>query len=328
MGEQDADRYVIGVDVGGTKVLGVALDPAQPHEPLAVELVPTPRGAERLEAVLVSVVAALRRRLPARRLAAVGIGVAGLVDHRGVLRVAPNLEAGEAFDVASRLGAALDVPVVADNDANCALAAELAAGAARGRDEVVYAALGTGIGGALASGGRVVRGANGFAGEPGHMTIVRDGWPCACGRQGCWEAYASGTGLARLGREAASAGPAVALLDQAGGSPGLVRGEHVMAAAAGGDPLSCAVLTDFARWVAIGLANLVSLLDPQLVLLGGSMVEAGEVLMGPVRSAFAELVLGSDERGGPPAEVAAFGARAAATGAALLAAAHPAGPAG
>ncbi|MPY92755.1 MAG: ROK family protein [Acidimicrobiia bacterium] len=347
--------YTIGVDVGGTKVLGVAVDPEAPHLPLATEVVPTPHGVERLVAVVLSIVAGLRGRVGGgddrvgraadvhgrggMGLEGIGVGIAGLLDLAGVLRLAPNLVHEDAVEVGRRLGRELDVPLVVDNDANCAAIAEVVAGVAKGRQEVVYAALGTGIGGAVVSGGQVLRGANGFAGEPGHMTVARGGWPCACGRSGCWEAYASGTGLARLGREAAerAAAPAggasrragrgaatgvggVGILDRAGGRMADVRGEHVTDAAAAGDATALAVLEDFAGWVALGLSNLVNLLDPEVVVLGGTMIEVGEVLMRPVRAAFRAVALGSVERGGPPIEAAAFGARAAATGAALLAA--------
>lgn len=312
-------RYTIGVDVGGTKVLAVALDPAHPGEPLGVELVPTPGGPSRLASVVLSAVGALRARLGQRHLGGVGVGIAGLLDLDGVLRVAPNLGGGGDFDVAGALAPQLDVPVVVDNDANCACAAELAAGAARGCGEVVYVALGTGIGGAVVNGGEVQRGAHGFAGEPGHMTVVPGGWACACGRAGCWEAYASGTALGRHGREAAAEGRAGGLLARAGGDPAAIRGEDVTAAAVDGDAEAIAVLERFGWWVALGLANLVNLLDPERVVLGGTMIEVGELLVAPVRVAFAERVLAGPERDGPPVVAASFGARSAAVGAALLA---------
>lgn len=310
--------YTVGVDVGGTKVLGLGLDPDRPHEPLALEVVPTPPGAEHLVTVVLSVVAALSRRI-GRPPSAVGVGVAGLLDLAGTLRVAPNLVGDDGFAVVGRLRAELDVPVVIDNDANCAAAAELAAGAAAGRREFAYIALGTGIGGAVVTSGAVLRGANGFAGEAGHMTVVPGGLVCACGRLGCWEAYASGTGLARLGRQAVAEGRGPSLLARAGGDVAALRGEHVTGGAVAGDPDAVAVVEEFGRWVAIGLSNLVSLLDPGLIVLGGTMVEVGDVLLHPVRAAMAELVLGPAERGGPPVVAAAFGARSAAVGAALLA---------
>ncbi len=151
---------------------------------------------------------------------------------------------------------------------------------------MVLVTLGTGIGGGLIVGDELVRGAAGFAGEPGHMVVDPNGPPCPCGRRGCWERYASGSGLGRLGREAAEAGRAGAVVALAGGDPEAVRGEHVTAAAAGGDPEALAVMADFAWWVALGMANLVNLLDPEVVIIGGGLAEAGELLLGPTRAAF------------------------------------------
>ncbi len=308
--------YTIGIDVGGTKVLGVAVDPRDPREPLAQVQVSTPRGVERLGAVLLLVVADLRRRVE-RHLEGVGVGMAGFVDRAGVLRVAPNLPGDERFDAAARLAPQVGVPVVVDNDANCALWAEVRDGAARGFDEVAYVAVGTGIGGALVINGQLVRGAHGFAGEPGHMILVPGGWPCACGRLGCWEAYASGTALGRMARDAVAEGRARAVLDAAGGRLDAVRGEHVTEALRAGDRDASAIMDRFAHWVAMGLSNVVNLLDPELVVLGGSIVEVGDALLTPVRAAFAEVSLGGTERPDLAIVGAAFGARAAATGAAL-----------
>src|SRR5687768_5044950 len=146
-----------------------------------------------------------------------------------MLRVGPNLPDVVDLDVPGTLAPALGVPVVADNDATCAAWAEHRRGACRDASEAVVVTLGTGIGAGLVSDGRLIRGAHGMAGEPGHMTVDPDGPPCPCGRRGCWERYASGSGLARLAREAAVAGRADAVVARAGGDPEDVRGEHLTA---------------------------------------------------------------------------------------------------
>jgi glucokinase len=320
---------VVGIDVGGTKILGRALDPADPAVTLAERRADTPRGARAIQAALADLIGGLRDDVAGRGpadVAAVGIGIAGLVDHAGVLRFAPNLPSVVDYDVASRLAEATGLPVVVDNDANCAAVAEHRIGAAVGVDDVVLVTLGTGIGGGVILGGELRRGAAGFAGEPGHMVVDPNGPPCPCGRRGCWERYASGSGLSRLARDAAAAGRAAAVLALAGGDPEDVRGEHVTRAAADGDPDALAVMAELGWWVALGVSNLENLLDPEVVVLGGGLVEAGELLLEPTRAAYATLVLGYEHRPPVRIEAAHLGAEAGAVGAALLAAdslAHP-----
>jgi glucokinase len=191
-------------------------------------------------------------------------------------------------------------------------------GAARGRDDALLVTLGTGIGGGIISGGRLLTGAHGFAGEIGHMVVNPHGPPCRCGQRGCWERYASGSGLGRIAREAAHAGQAARILELAGGDAEDVRGEHVTRAAAEGDAAAADVFRRFAWWLALGLANLANMFDPSVFMLGGGLIEAGEVLMKPTRAAFADLLEGAEHR--PPVDIvpAQLGERAGAIGAAAL----------
>lgn len=306
----------IGLDVGGTKVLGVVTDGS--GTVLDEHRVRTPAGdGGRLVAAMAAVVGELRSRHEA---AAVGAGVAGLVTRDGVVRFSPNLPGVVELPVRDLLSEAVGLPVVLDNDATAALAGEHRRGAARGVDDVALVTLGTGLGGAFVLDGHLVRGAHGFAGEVGHMVVDVGGVPCVCGRRGCWERYASGSGLGRMGREAAEAGRAPRLVELAGGDPLDVRGEHVTAAAAEGDRQALAVVDVLAGWVAIGLVNLVQALDVSRFVIGGGLAEAGEVLVGPVRAAYAERAVAPEHR--PPVEivVAELGEHAGAVGAALLAA--------
>ena len=305
----------IGLDVGGTKVLGVAIDAAGTI--LAEHREPTPVGGEAVLAAMGETARRLRAAVPG--VVALGAGLPGLVDRQGNLRFAPNLPGVVDLPAAARLRELTGLPVRADNDATCALWGEHVAGVARGADDVLLVTLGTGIGGGLLLDGRLVRGRNGFAGEPGHMVVDAGGIPCPCGRRGCWERYASGTGLGRMGREAAERGAGARLLELAGGDASEVRGEHVTAAAAEGDVDAKAVLDHFAGWFAMGLANLVAIADVGTCVIGGGLVEAGETLLGPVRVAVAAGLLGGDRR--PPVEIvaAALGEHAGAVGAAHLA---------
>jgi glucokinase len=318
----DVTRLVAGVDVGGTKVLGCLVDASAPDLVLLERRAPTPTGVAALLTTIVDVVGGLRSGstdVAGSDLEAVGVGVPALVDKGGILRFAAHLPGITGLDVASEISERLARPVTVDNDANCAAVAEARLGAAKGFDDAVVVTLGTGIGAGIVSEGRLFRGARGFAGEPGHMQVVPHGLPCSCGRRGCWERYASGSGLGHLGREAARDGRLPVLAERPAG-PDAIGGEDVVALARQGDPGALDVLDEFARWVAVGLAGLVDLLDPQLVVLGGGLVDAGAVLLEPVRRHLSEMVLGAGHRELPRVELALLGPSAGAVGAALLAA--------
>jgi glucokinase len=304
----------LGVDVGGTKTLGVLATRDGTVE--AEHRLPTPPTGAAMLDTIAEVVAVLRRTAAVD---AVGVGVPGLVDRDGTLRFAPNLPGVVELPVRAELekrfpGVAIEV----ENDATCAAWAERMVGAAVGRDDVVTVTLGTGIGGGIIAGGVLVKGAHGFAGEIGHMIVNPHGPPCRCGQRGCWERYASGSGLARIAREVAHAGQAARIVELAGGDPEDVKGEHVTAAAAEGDPQAEAVFEHFAWWLALGLANLANILDPEAFVLGGGLIEAGEVLMAPTRAAFTDLVEAAEHRPALDLLAARLGEHAGAIGAAAL----------
>lgn len=306
--------FAAGIDIGGTKMLGVLIDTEHPEVIVAEHRVPTPAGTDAVVDAIVEVAGGLGPAVGVP----LGIGVPGLVDRGDTFRFGPNLPAVVDVALGSVVGTRLDTLVVADNDATCAAVAEFRAGAGRGHDNGVLLTLGTGIGGGLFIDGTIRHGANGFAGEPGHMVIDPRGPRCPCGRRGCWERLASGSGLGRLGRDAAVAGGLAAAVELAGGDPEAVRGEHVVAAARAGDADAGAVLDDFAWWVAAGLANLIDLLDPAIVVLGGGVMEAADVLLERIRAAVPSQVLAADHRPVVPIAAAALGERAGAVGAALL----------
>ena len=292
--------------------------------------VPTPRSDDDLVEVVGALVAALEGgpaapgagggRATAGR-TPVGVGAAGLVDRRGVLRFGPNLPGIVELALLDRLrsGPLRGRPVRVDNDATCAAFAETEIGAAAGCADVLMATIGTGIGGGLVTGGRLLRGHHGFAGEIGHHVVDPSGPPCVCGNRGCWERYASGSGLGWMAREEALAGRAARLVELAGGDPEAVRGEHVSQAAGEGDEPALGIFERVGWWLALGLANLATILDPELIVIGGGMVEAGPVLLEPARRAFATLFEGAAHRPAVPLVAARFGERAGAVGAALLA---------
>jgi glucokinase len=311
------DGLLAGIDVGGTKVLGIALDPADPATVLGELKVPTPDGEAELLDAMADVVRGLGRDT-GTGISAVGVGIAGLVDLEGILRIGPNLPGLRGVRVGAELDARLGLPIRVDNDATCAAWGEHLAGAARGVRDAVCVTLGTGIGAGIIADNELVRGAHGFAGEPGHVVVDPRGPLCPCGRRGCWERFASGSGLGWLGREAAEAGRFPRGVALAGGVAEHVAGEDVTHAAAEGDADALAVIDAFADWVALGLGNLVTLLDCSLVVIGGGLVEAGELLMAPVRAHFAEHVMIPEERKDVRVVAAELGERAGAIGAALL----------
>jgi len=313
--------HAVGLDLGGTKISAQVVDSSALGEPFASSRVATPHGGPAIVAAIVHCVADIAAQLEGSgaSVGAVGLGAAGLVDTVGVMRFAPNLPGVIDFPFGSELEARLGVPVAIANDATAATLAEQRLGAGRGASDLLMVSLGTGIGAGAVSGGILQLGAHGFAGEAGHMVVDPTGPPCPCGRRGCWERFASGSGLGRLAREAVEAGRAQAVVDLAGGDPSAVRGEHVGVAAAAGDGDAREIVRSFAWWVALGIANLVNILDSEVVVVGGGLVDLGELLLEPVRNAFDELVLAARHR--PPVRIvpAELGSAAGAVGGWLLA---------
>ncbi|CAB4574304.1 unannotated protein [freshwater metagenome] len=293
----------MGIDVGGTKMLAVAVDRSQPTEILAQHLVSTPSSAEGVISSLLELAQMCGTE------GHLGIGLAGLVEDGEVLRAAPNLQCMIDVPVRSALEGALGVPVYIENDATCALVAEMTYGVAQGIDDTVLVTLGTGIGGGVAIGGSIRRGAHGFAGEPGHMCVDPAGPLCVCGRNGCWERYASGSGVVWLAQQRGLA------TDRSGHA---ITGEVLVDLARGGDALALDVWAEFAEWLARGLANLADVLDPELFVIGGGLVSVSDLYLERTRELFADEVLGGRSRRRTRIEPAQSGPSAGAIGAALL----------
>lgn len=318
---------VIGIDVGGTKMLGVVL--GEDGRVLAEDRRSTMHQGESLLDDLTELCRDLLAGEDAHPASGggeaavrIGVGVPGLVDLDGVLRFAPNLLSANGMALRSDLERRLEgqAEVHVNNDANCAAVGEWSYGAAVGRSDVLFVTLGTGIGGGILSSGRLLRGAGNFGAEIGHMVVNPHGPPCGCGRRGCWERYASGSGLGRIARDGTLAGKAPRVRELAGGDPDDVRGEHVIEAAGDGDADAAAMLDEFAEWIALGLGNLADILDPEIIVIGGGLVAAGEAIFGRVRAAFPRHLLASDSR--PEIEIvpAVLGEHSGAIGAAALAA--------
>ncbi|MBO66430.1 MAG: glucokinase [Actinobacteria bacterium] len=311
----------IGIDIGGTKTLGVAVN--ENGDLLEERLLPTPQGAAELIGTTSSMYFELSERVaqssPERfEVLGLGIGIAGLVDIDGKLRRAPNLVEVDGLDIGPILKSKLGVPVYVDNDVNCAALAELSDGVAASANNSLLVTLGTGIGGALIVDGRIHRGAFGMAGEPGHMIVNPRGLICACGKQGCWEAYASAAGLKNLAIDKAKNGRLQQINDKVQGDLNKIASEDITQAARRGDIQSVELIDDFAYWIALGLTNCAALLDPELIIIGGGLVAEWDLLGDRIRHSFDELLLASTQRNRIPIKPAENGKAAGAIGATLL----------
>ncbi|OIV35618.1 glucokinase [Mangrovactinospora gilvigrisea] len=306
----------IGVDIGGTKIAAGVVD--QDGTVINQVKVPTPEDASVAVEAIAEVVQEVRGD---REIEAVGLGAPGYVDSgRSKVIFAPNIYWRDE-PLKAKTEAATGLPVVVENDANCAAWGEFRFGAGSMYDDVLCITLGTGIGGGIILDRRLHRGRFGVAGEIGHMNMEPGGKLCGCGKYGCWEQYGSGSALRRFGREFAAAHPdrAKALVERGDGTADSVRAFHVTQAAAAGDTASLEILGVWATWVGQGLADLATLFDPAAFILGGGVSESGELVLAPIRRAFREALPGGDER--PVAEVlpATMGQIAGIVGAADLA---------
>jgi glucokinase len=278
--------FTIGVDVGGTKVLAGVVDPA--GKVLAETRRHTP--AHDVSGTLATIIEVIRELAVGREIEAVGIGAAGWIDERrSTVLFAPNL-AWKDEPLRDKVAAEVGLPVVVENDANVAGWAEYRFGAAEAADSSILLTVGTGIGGAVVLGGMLVRGAHGIAAEFGHTLAVPGGHLCGCGRRGCLEQYASGRALVREARRIATTDPGRArdLLARADSEPQRIDGPTVTSAAQAGDEAARAAFAEVGRWLGIGMADLIQVLDPEMIVVGGGVIEAGELLLAPARAACAE----------------------------------------
>jgi glucokinase len=306
----------VGVDIGGTKVLAGVVD----ENGTVVDrvLLSTPDRSKTPDVVEDTIVEAVNRLSQDHEVAAVGVGAAGFVDRDGaVVTFAPHLS-WRNEPLRDALAARLHVPVLLDNDANTTAWAEMRFGAVRGYRNLLCVTLGTGIGGAVVVDGRVFRGAHGMAGEFGHMQVVPDGRRCECGNRGCWEQYSSGNVLVREARELVQNRSPVAarMLELVDGDPARLTGPVVTRAAQEGDLAGVELLGEVGRWLGTGLAGLCAAFDPEIVVVGGGVSEAGDLLLGPAREELAQKLTGRGFRPEPPVVAASLGPAAGLVGAA------------
>ncbi|MFI7589462.1 ROK family glucokinase [Spongisporangium articulatum] len=292
----------IGLDVGGTKIAGGVVDEAGTI--LDRVRVPTPTDVPGLVRGIGDVAEELLRRVgrPAGEVP-VGVAAAGYIDAtRSIVRFAPNI-AWREYPLGPELTARLGVPVRIENDANAATWAEFRFGAGRDVEHMILFTIGTGVGGGLVESSKLVRGGFGMAAEFGHFRIVRGGRLCGCGLHGCLEMYASGRALVRSAKQLVIDDPVrgADLLKRAGGDAEALQGRMVTEAALAGDEASIALLAELGDWLGEGVAQMCAVFDPVMVVVGGGVAEAGELLIGPARRTYLENLTGAANR--PHAEV-------------------------
>lgn len=266
----------MGVDLGATNLRLVLVGPDGAVRASSRSRIPSPPEPSRVVAAAVEAILSFRDAQAARggEIAAVGIGIAGLVDPRtGFIHEAPNL-GWRAVPFGETCRRALDYPLAVENDANAAAFGEWWAGAGRGSSSLVGLTLGTGLGGGIVIDGALWRGCSGVAAELGHLVVEADGEVCPCGARGCLEAYAAGRALERYVGAHLARGGAVFARARAGGEP--VTGAVIFAAARAGDPLALEAYARFGRYLGIGMASLINILNPEVIVLGGGMVAATE----------------------------------------------------
>jgi glucokinase len=308
--------FSLGVDIGGTKIAAGVVDESG-------EIVVQNRRAtpvHNAEAVVEAIVD-MTKDFSDYSLESIGIGVAGLVDaDRSHVLLGPNL-GWENVPLRQLVERGTRLPTVVENDANAAAWGEFQFGAGRDFRSMVTVTVGTGIGGGVVLDDRLQRGAHGVAAEFGHLRVVPQGRLCGCGRYGCWEQYASGNALVRTARELAAQRreEALQLLTLGDGTPEGVQGRHVTEAARLGDVVAINAFDTVGRWLAHGMVEVAALLDPGVFIIGGGVIEAGDLLLAPTRELFERDLVGKDVRTMTPVLPAELGNLAGLSGAADLA---------
>jgi glucokinase len=263
------NRLIVGVDIGGTKVAaGLVNATGEIQSHLRVPMVSNASAQDGLNSVLSAIAQVLLQSKA--EISGIGICSPGPLDpNTGVVLNPPNLPCWRDFPLAESVGKSHHVPVKVDNDANAAALAEAKWGAGRGYKNVFYATIGTGIGAGIVFDGEIYHGRTGAAGEGGHVSVDYRGPLCACGKPGCIEVLASGPAIARRAREKVAAGRNSSMLDLAGGKLTGISGEIVGQASAAGDALAKEVLIETTDILALWLGNIIDLLDPEVIVIGG-----------------------------------------------------------
>lgn len=291
-------RWVVGVDIGGTnlRVGRVALEGGAPPARIRRWSTRPALGPDRVLDRIVAMIRESVAEVGRDSVAGIGLGAPGPLDtESGVVAETPNL-GWRDFPLRDLVAEACGLPATLDNDANCFTYGEWWMGAGRGCGHLVGITLGTGIGGGVVIDGEIQHGASGGAGEVGHMSVDFRGRPCACGARGCVEAYASGPAIASRAAEAIKDTGGSILASLVDGDLDAVTSETVSEAAAAGDRHAGEILRDTADVLAAAVANVIHLFNPEAVVIGGGVANAGEQLLRPLRHAVGRRVFGTHMR--------------------------------
>ena len=274
---------VIGIDLGGTNVRSAVVDPQGQVSHNAKIRVAGSGSAEDVIDRIAECVHITMDGCGRDAVWGIGVGTPGLIIYEtGTIVYAPNVPGWVDFPLQSRLEERLGLPVTIENDANAAAIGEHWVGGGAGVRNMICITLGTGVGGAIILDNRIWRGTNGAGGEIGHMTVVENGALCGCGAPGCIEAYASAPAIARQAREALQAGETSRLTDLCGGDPGAITSAMVAQAAMEGDRVAHDVMSRAGTLLGVVIASLTNLLNPELFVIGGGVVNAGDLLFEPI----------------------------------------------
>ena len=289
-------RWVIGADLGGTLIRAIRTDLDGRKLARAEIKTQAQEGPEAILGRIFEVIGQACEGTDPSEVLGIAIGAPGPVDEQGRLFDPPNLPGLREVSLRERIQDRFQVPTFAGNDGNLAALGQLRFGAGQGLEHLIYMTIGTGIGGGIISHGKLVIGARGFAAEIGHQTLDPDGPICGCGQPGHLEALASGPSIARRARERLEAG-ASSTIEQYQEAGNELTGKSVTDAARHGDELALELLTEAATYIGLGLVNLIHILEPQRILLGGGVSQAGELLFEPIRQTVHDRVMSPVFRG-------------------------------
>ena len=281
---KEPDALALGIDLGGTKILTAVVDAQGKMFSRDHSITPAKEGHQAvIQSILESVGRALAQaQIDAADLAAIGIGAPGLSNpETGILFTSPNLPGWHDVPLRGIIEKELGKKAFLINDANAAAIGELYFGAGRGARNFIYVTLSTGIGGGIIINGEIYTGSIGTAGELGHMTINDEGPPCSCGNRGCWETLASGTALARDARHRIGEGNKTSILDYANGDMQKVTAEIIHKAAQEGDKLAEELIARTGYYIGVGMANLINIFNPEVIVIGGGLSNIGDMLLEP-----------------------------------------------